>query len=89
MAVPFLQVLASPWVGEQSVQDAGALVLGREHYGLPDVVVLLLGTAGATHHTCLHEGGPRVSQQRLDAPFVHLGMGIGTHTHTHTQSGGV
>ena len=54
------EVLASPWVGEQSVQDASALVLGREHHRLPDVVVLLLGAARATHHTRLHEGGPRV-----------------------------
>lgn len=66
------QLCDSPGVGEEAVEDAGPAVLGRQHHRLPQVVVLLLRVACAAHHSGLHEGGPGVGQQVLDASLVHL-----------------
>lgn len=91
-----LTSLDSPGVGEEAVEDPRAPVLRRQHHRLLQVVVLLLRVSGPTHDPGLHEGGPRVRQQGLNAALVHLKpagqqerVNSGSNTATWWPAGGV
>lgn len=62
----------SPGVGKETVQDSRPPVLRGQHDRLLQVVVLLLRVSCPAHDPGLHEGGPRVRQQGLNAAFIYL-----------------